>query len=587
MYHFLLGMTEPIDNPPEPAFFIGNPEYKEENGHKYPNLEYNPEFKGTITFGGDLIQSHDSSVKYDLGAIPLCLAMKDCMEKANGKKPNTIIYIAGNHEMEALNEGQHPEVREIVQGMFKDGLVKYCHYDVDSDTFISHTKLNKPMVEIILNKLSEAEQEEYSDLFVKNENDNSLKKNQGKYELSEIDNPEKRKLLAKLLNENFAKHFEIADNTLFAPNPDGINDFAIVGEELERTYFRNGFADLVEDKQFLMHIMTLSFALKESKGIVSIGSKQNSFEVSNFNDLKNNLQDAEPPLKISSNNKEILLSWEGKFTEETVIKMKVNGYDISSGCFKINTLSEVFAQAINSNQNSRPYSLMNRGALCNFSGGLHGYNDEKDHPEEALDLGCNHVVGHRPTLADPEKGNFTSINEPIIAKTNGETTLQSDYNGKNEETYINCRITKFDENRKPHLVGISRMLDEHEELFEKNVDNVVNDLNRLCDDIYNNETKDPESEEFKQNRNKFIKYFLSNPLEENLDNTKLKEYFEKVGKAYGLNLKNEDSNFTKIFTVFTSITEYQKAFIANKTKIINKQNGIEGMVGIAKQNQIE
>lgn len=169
MYHFLLGMTEPItiNGSTEPAFIIDNPStIKEEvNGTKYeyPNLKYNKNFEGTITFGGDLIQSHDSGVDDNLGAIPLCLAMRNCMRQANYeideeigeyKKLNpSIVYVAGNHELEALNEGQHPEVRTIMQGMFEKGLVEYCHYDEASDTLISHTKLNKPLVLKILRDL--------------------------------------------------------------------------------------------------------------------------------------------------------------------------------------------------------------------------------------------------------------------------------------------------------------------------------------------------------------------------------------------------------------------------------------------------
>lgn len=83
MYHFLLGMTEPIGDPAKPAFKIGDPTTKiEKIGDKeytYPNLVYNSEFNGTITFGGDLIQSHDSGVNDNLGAIPLCLAMRECI----------------------------------------------------------------------------------------------------------------------------------------------------------------------------------------------------------------------------------------------------------------------------------------------------------------------------------------------------------------------------------------------------------------------------------------------------------------------------------------------------------------------------
>lgn len=438
MYHFLLGMTEPIGKPPVAAFNINlnEPLKKDENTKQwYPNLEYNPEFKGTITFGGDLIQSHDSSVKDDLGAIPLCLAMRHCMEQTpqyiinkiidktknllgnldkwkevdqanmigknlteilkilNGEevelnkssvppetksskldnlfrelkgsrslgaagadqKRNTvhgddlvkaigelkevydknkdtiekvlikeagkIIYVAGNHEMEALNEGQHPEVRKLMQDMFSEGLVQYCHYDGEKDTFISHTKLNEAMIKVILNKLSDKERETYKDLLLKDEN-NSYFNEYNKYQLPAIDSKGKRKLLAQLLNENFAKHFEVDKDVLFAPDPEGINDFAIVGEELERTYFRNDrdesgnlkntyscceytrnkFTKNNDDElKKLETLKDIALVLAKAKGKVKIGNSKEE-TIKNFNELKNKFNELKNSFTIEVKN---------------------------------------------------------------------------------------------------------------------------------------------------------------------------------------------------------------------------------------------------------------------------------------------
>lgn len=233
---------------------------------------------------------------------------------------------------------------------------------------------------------------------------------------------------------------------------------------------------------------------------------------------------------------------------------------------------------------------MNRGALCNFSGGLFGYENEEDHPKEALDLGCNHVVGHRPTLL--QQG-FISINEPIVAKTyqeHGETTLQTDYNGKNEDAYINCRITVFDESGKPHLVGISRILDEHIEYGKQQQEGIILELARLCDNLYKPEELQAEQEnQYEQNKNNFIKYFLSNPLEikyflsnpleETTDNIKLREYFDEAGKTYRLTLKN-DIDIQECINNFTTVKEYQQELQKYREKLTEKQNKIKELDGI-------
>ena len=67
-----------------------------------------------------------------------------------------------------------------------------------------------------------------------------------------------------------------------------------------------------------------------------------------------------------------------------------------------------------------------------------------------------------------QKG-FISLNVPVVEtiEEHKEKSLQTDYNGKNEESYVNCRITKFDSEGKPHLVGISKMLEKHREFFAK------------------------------------------------------------------------------------------------------------------------
>ncbi len=671
MYHFLLGMTEPIGNPPVAAFEIdsSNPIKKETiNGvkYEYPNLKFNPEFKGTITFGGDLIQSHDSRVEDNLGAIPLCLAMKDCMEQTpynllsqvenlknklsgwkkekssridfagtieknlneiykilngeevelidkekrasklerlikelrginskgaagtdeklnvkhseelvslisklkedyervktnieqkinNGEKINPpIVYVAGNHEIEASNEGQHPEVRTIMQDMFKEGLVKYCYYDEANDTFISHTKLNKPLIEVIGNNV-----DGYDSLF------NGTKPNRT---LKEISTSDERKLLTKMLNENFDKHFNIDKEALFQSDPKGINDFAIVGEELERTYFRENKKEY-DCKEAIKNFKDsfgeeVSEEEKEDKFkkleilknlAMSLKGKQKNFK--NFSELKE--MDKEIVLDAGNANKIKLIK------EGNEIKILSNN-NIS---FTLSEAGNLFAQAINSNPNSRPYSLMNRGALCNYSGGLFGYKN--DHPKEALDLGCKHIVGHRPTIL--QKG-FISLNVPVVEEINqhNETTLQTDYNGKNEESYVNCRITKFDSEGKPHLVGISKMLEKHKEFFSKEELDIDNDIVELCDDLYLRE-KNINDVEYEKKIKKFVEYFKKNPPL----NVDLKEYFSKAGDNCG-GLKIKDGvNLDNILKRYNLIKEYQESVNRNRKKILGKQNNIK------------
>lgn len=687
MYHFLLGMTEPIDIhdengaviSSERAFIIGNPTTKTVNvnntNYTYPNLKFNPEFKGTITFGGDLIQSHDSNVKDNLGAIPLCLAMKDCMEQTpynllsqvenlknklsgwkkekssridfagtieknlneiykilngeevelidkekrasklerlikelrginskgaagideklnvkhseelvslisklkedyervktnieqkinNGEKINPpIVYVAGNHEIEALNEGQHPEVRTIMQDMFKKGLVKYCYYDKASNTFISHTKLNKPLVEVMLNNLTDTETEKYKSLFT----EETLNGKQTK-KLIKIEEPKQRELITELLNENFDKHFNIDKEALFQPDPKGINDFAIVGEELERTYFRENKKEY-DCKEAIKNFKDsfgeeVSEEEKEDKFkkleilknlAMSLKGKQKNFK--NFSELKE--MDKEIVLDAGNANKIKLIK------EGNEIKILSNN-NIS---FTLSEAGNLFAQAINSNPNSRPYSLMNRGALCNYSGGLFGYED--DHLEEALDLGCKHIVGHRPTIL--QKG-FISLNVPVVEEINqhNETTLQTDYNGKNEESYVNCRITKFDSEGKPHLVGISKMLEKHREFFAKERLDIDNDIARLCDDLYLRE-KNINDVEYEKKIKKFVEYFKKNPPL----NVDLKEYFSKAGDNCG-GLKIKDGvNLDNILKRYNFIKEYQESVNRNRKKILGKQNNIK------------
>lgn len=586
MYHFLLGMTEPIGDPLVAAFKIGDPTTKiEEVGDKeymYPNLVYNPEFKGTITFGGDLIQSHDSGVNDNLGAIPLCLVMRDCMRQANyeideemgryKKLDPPIVYVAGNHELEAINEGQHPEVRVIMQDMFKEGLVEYCHYDKNSDTFISHTKLNKNLIEVIGNNI-----DGYGGLFDGEKPNRTLKK---------IESPEQREQLAKLLNENFAKtskDIKIKDNALFDPGPEGISDFAIVGEELERTYFRTDKTKNEDCEEARGRFTKENLdKLKILKDLARALKKQGKdLGVDNFNDLN----------KDNSNNKLNKLFGNGEEKEINtddnykikLIRQKDGNIGISlpdNKFFSLEEAGQLFAKAITLNPNSRPYSLMNRGALLNFSGGLHGYDDkEKDYTEEALDLGCNHVVGHRPTLLDPEgrygSRNFTSLNVPIAIKMGNETTLQTDYNGKNEDKYVNCRITKFDSKGKPHLVGVSKILEEHKNFFKKNIEE---DAKKLCDDAFLSDSSSQKDNKDKQN--KFIDYIISNPLPvkkmiviRTIDKTKLDEYFKKAGEKCGLKVKN-NVNFAKIVEKYSLAKQYSKAFAKNKTKIIDKQERI-------------
>ena len=621
MYHFLLGMTEPIGNPPVAAFEIdsSNPIKKETiNGvkYEYPNLKFNPEFKGAITFGGDLIQSHDSKVEDNLGAIPLCLAMKDCMEQTpynllsqvenlknklsgwkkekssridfagtieknlneiykilngeevelidkekrasklerlikelrginskgaagtdeklnvkhseelvslisklkedyervktnieqkinNGEKINPpIVYVAGNHEIEALNEGQHPEVRTIMQDMFKEGLVKYCYYDEANDTFISHTKLNKPLIEVIGNNV-----DGYDSLF------NGTKPNRT---LKEISTSDERKLLTKMLNESFDKHFEISEKALFQPDPKGINDFAIVGEELERTYFRenkkeydckeaiknfkDSFGEEEKKDKFekLEALQEMALALSGVKGKVKIKDQEKC--IKNFTNLR---EWSDYPIKVEA--KDNITFFIEKGDNDTII-LKKGDAEIGKP-FTFDEAGELFAQAINSNPNSRPYSLMNRGALCNYSGGLFGYKN--DHLEEALDLGCKHIVGHRPTIL--QKG-FISLNVPVVEEINqhNETTLQTDYNGKNEESYVNCRITKFDSEGKPHLVGISKMLEKHREFFSREILDIDNHNVEICDHWYISQ-KNITDVEYEKKIKKFVEYFKKNP----------------------------------------------------------------------------
>ena len=679
MYHFLLGMTEPIGNPPVAAFEIdsSNPIKKETiNGvkYEYPNLKFNPNFKGTITFGGDLIQSHDSKVEDNLGAIPLCLAMKDCMEQTpynllsqvenlknklsgwkkekssridfagtieknlneiykilngeevelidkekrasklerlikelrginskgaagtdeklnvkhseelvslisklkedyervktnieqkinNGEKINPpIVYVAGNHEIEALNEGQHPEVRTIMQDMFKEGFVKYCYYDEANDTFISHTKLNKLLIEVIGNNV-----DGYDSLF------NGTKPNRT---LKQISTSDERKLLTKMLNESFDKHFEISEKALFQPDPKGINDFAIVGEELERTYFRENKKEY-DCKEAIKNFKDsfgeeVSEEEKEDKFkkleilknlAMSLKGKQKNFK--NFSELKE--MDKEIVLDAGNANKIKLIK------EGNEIKILSNN-NIS---FTLSEAGNLFAQAINSNPNSRPYSLMNRGALCNYSGGLFGY--ENDHLEEALDLGCKHIVGHRPTIL--QKG-FISLNVPVVEEINqhNETTLQTDYNGKNEESYVNCRITKFDSEGKPHLVGISKMLEKHREFFAKERLNIDNDIERLCDNLYLRE-KNINDVEYEEKRKRFVEYFKKNPPPLNINSEGLKNYFINVGKTCGgLKIKDEEKDFVEVIENYNFIKEYQESFNKNREKILGKQNNIKEQV---------
>ena len=692
MYHFLLGMTEPIGNPPVAAFEIdsSNPIKKETiNGvkYEYPNLKFNPEFKGTITFGGDLIQSHDSKVEDNLGAIPLCLAMKDCMEQTpynllsqvenlknklsgwkkekssridfagtieknlneiykilngeevelidkekrasklerlieelrginskgaagtdeklnvkhseelvslisklkedyervktnieqkinNGEKINPpIVYVAGNHEMEALNEGQHPEVRTIMQDMFKEGLVKYCYYDEANDTFISHTKLNKPLIEVIGNNV-----DGYDSLF------NGTKPNRT---LKEISTSDERKLLTKMLNENFDKHFNIDKEALFQSDPEGINDFAIVGEELERTYFRkdekrkdekeynceeaiknfkDSFGEEEKKDKFekLEALQEMALALSGVKGKVKIKDQEKC--IKNFTGLKTW---SDYPITIEVDVKKNIVFSIEKGDNDTII-LKKGDAEIGKP-FTFDEAGELFAQAINSNPNSRPYSLMNRGALCNYSGGLFGY--ENDHPEEALDLGCKHIVGHRPTIL--QKG-FISLNVPVVEtiEEHKEKSLQTDYNGKNEESYVNCRITKFDSEGKPHLVGISKMLEKHREFFAKERLDIDNDIARLCDDLYLRE-KNINDVEYEKKIKKFVEYFKSNPPPLNVNSEGLKNYFINVGKTCsGLKIKDE-VNLDNILKRYNFIKRYQKLFDENREKILKKQNNIK------------
>lgn len=515
--------------------------------------------------------------------------MKQVRDK---RRENALIYVAGNHEMEALNEGQHPEVRAIMQEMFKEGLVKYCHYDrrpESNGTFISHTKLNKPLVEIIGNNNIK----DYNDLFEGDEPNRTLKK---------IETTRQREQLAKLLNENFAKtskEVKINKTALFDPNPGGISDFAIVGEELERTYFRGEenckeaieiFKGPFSSRESANREVENNFKKLEALEKMALGLAKNkikdaqSNEINNFFELNNfvNTTDDLPKTfnfelkEKDEEDKEVKKQYSIEISQDKNITVKKENSAISEK-FTLEEAGQLFAQAINSNPNSRPYSLMNRVALCNFSGGLFGY--ENDHPEEALDLGCSHVVGHRPTLL--QKG-FVSLNIPIVKSIEGQTekSLQSDYNGKNEDKYINCRITKFDSEGKPHLVGISKMLEKHREFFKKSLSDELDDnrdveIEELCGDVYkgNNITD--------EKRNKFVEYFKKNPPIEK----DLKKYFEAAGRECGLTIKAEETTFVEAVNNFDLIKKYQEAFSENRGKIIDKQENIKRRVQGQRQTQ--
>ena len=369
-----------------------------------------------------------------------------------------------------------------------------------------------------------------------------------------------------MLNENFDKHFNIDKEALFQSDPKGINDFAIVGEELERTYFRENKKEY-DCKEAIKNFKDsfgeeVSEEEKEDKFkkleilknlAMSLKGKQKNFK--NFSELKE--MDKEIVLDAGNANKIKLIK------EGNEIKILSNN-NIS---FTLSEAGNLFAQAINSNPNSRPYSLMNRGALCNYSGGLFGYKN--DHPKEALDLGCKHIVGHRPTIL--QKG-FISLNVPVVEEINqhNETTLQTDYNGKNEESYVNCRITKFDSEGKPHLVGISKMLEKHKEFFSKEELDIDNDIVELCDDLYLRE-KNINDVEYEKKIKKFVEYFKKNPPL----NVDLKEYFSKAGDNCG-GLKIKDGvNLDNILKRYNLIKEYQESVNRNRKKILGKQNNIK------------
>ena len=388
-----------------------------------------------------------------------------------------------------------------------------------------------------------------------------------------------------MLNENFDKHFNIDKEALFQSDPKGINDFAIVGEELERTYFRkdekrkdekeynckeaiknfkDSFGEEVseeekEDKfKKLEALQEMALALSGVKGKVKIKDQEKC--IKNFTGLKTW---SDYPIKVEA--KDNITFFIEKGDNDTII-LKKGDAEIGKP-FTFDEAGELFAQAINSNPNSRPYSLMNRGALCNYSGGLFGYKN--DHPKEALDLGCKHIVGHRPTIL--QKG-FISLNVPVVEEINqhNETTLQTDYNGKNEESYVNCRITKFDSEGKPHLVGISKMLEKHKEFFSKEELDIDNDIVELCDDLYLRE-KNINDVEYEKKIKKFVEYFKKNPPL----NVDLKEYFSKAGDNCG-GLKIKDGvNLDNILKRYNLIKEYQESVNRNRKKILGKQNNIK------------
>jgi hypothetical protein len=374
-----------------------------------------------------------------------------------------------------------------MKGMFEDKSVKYCHYDEDNDTFISHTKLNIPLIgKILLDKKLETSGKEIleylgytTDSFTTDKladfTESVNEKLSKKFSTDGTEEEKKGKKefltnLATLLNLNFSKHIEIDAGALTRTDPDGISDFAVVGEELERTYFRGENCKEAKDA-FLKKYVTKE---KGAEGLQQLEAFQKVALVLNKSNLKGkdkagkdikikNFHDLNPRLDPNSNLAEIVFPIITKIKEvEYSITKEGDNISIFEGGKKIGApftmkeAGELFAKAINSNLNSRAYSLYNQGALLNFSGGLYGY--ENDRPKEALDLGCSHIVGHRPTI-QAENKNFISLNTPVVTGKGASKTLQTDYNGKNEERYINCRITKFGKDGHPHLLGVSRMLE--------------------------------------------------------------------------------------------------------------------------------
>jgi hypothetical protein len=441
-----------------------------------------------------------------------------------------------------------------MKGMFEDKSVKYCHYDEDNDTFISHTKLNIPLIRKILLDIKLIKgglSLKTLQSFGYNVKEEKEKKGKGKEDDKEMqrcfnadleklirvfeakpsvkppvelykippgpEGKQQRKLLAAILNANFSEpikkianktYNKIANGALTGTGSDGISDFVVVGEELERAYFRSEegadcteaigaflkeyvlkkeektdiddkikkLADDLKNKnkaerekeletfmegrlklQKLQALQKVALVLSKGKGKLKDGAG-NVIEVKNFHDLDSRLNEIAFPIttEVKGVTYEITKDTEGKIS----IEMEKLGEKktIIGKPFIMKEAGELFATAINSNPNSRAYSLYNQGALLNFSGGLYGYTDKNDHPEKALDLGCSHIVGHRPTIQS-EKGNFISLNVPVVTGKGLSKTLQTDYNGKNEEQYINCRITKFGKDGHPHLLGVSRMLE--------------------------------------------------------------------------------------------------------------------------------